>query len=849
MEQPTGTVTFLFTDVEQSTQLLRELGADRYRVALDDHRRLLRTSFAENGGHEVDTQGDAFFVAFSSARDAVRAAHEAQRLLREHAWDDREVRVRMGIHSCEATATGEGYVGLGVHRGARICAAGHGGQVLLSQATHDLLEEEIEQRSIDIVDLGEHRLKDLSQPQHLFQLAIPDAGLRDFPPLRTLDGRRTNLPVAAPLLGRDNEIGEIASLLRRDDVRVVTLTGPGGVGKTRLSLQVAAELVDEFADGVFFVALAAIADPSLVIQAVGEALGVNAAAGQSLDAYLGSKSLLIVVDNVEQVVEAGPDLGHLVMEAPGLKILATGREPLRLSNERLVAVPPLGVADAVALFRERAQFVDASFGLNEVNGAQVRQICERLDCLPLAVELAAARASLLTPDALLSRLEARLDVLSRGPRDVPERQQTLRNTIAWSYELLDEQEQRLFASLASFSGGFTVDHAEQVCDADLDVLASLVSKSLLRRDDERFGMLETIREFALEQLAASGEGPDLRRRHAAYFLALAEAGYADRLEDEARWADRLASEHDNLRTALDLFEAEDPARAAQLAGALGWFWRYGGHLNEGRERLTRVLEAGVDEAAVRARALSAVGTLAAWQADIAGARAPLDEAIPLWQELGQPIEEAIAHEALSWALFTTGDEHGAQVAAERALELQLAVGDARLINRARFYVCLALVSQGALDAAEQMSRETLALAELHDDAWAQHFAFHYLGDCALIRGDDHTAEEWYRRSLAAAVAAGDRIESIFELQGIAMSSAVRAPEQSLRLAGAADAELATLGIDISEVRFWMELLGEKLGRALAALGVEAADAARLRGASDGFDQAVARELAATPTAG
>jgi class 3 adenylate cyclase len=232
VEQPTGTVTFLFTDVEQSTQLLRELGADRYRVALDDHRRLLRSSFASNGGHEVDTQGDAFFVAFSSARDAVRAAHEAQRLLREHAWDGREVRVRMGIHSCEATTTGEGYVGLGVHRGARICAAGHGGQVLLSQATHNLLEEEIEQGSVDVVDLGEHRLKDLSRPQSLFQL-----GLDDFPPLRTLDGRRTNLPVAAPLLGRDDEIREIANLLGRDDVRVLTLTGPGGVGKTRLSLR------------------------------------------------------------------------------------------------------------------------------------------------------------------------------------------------------------------------------------------------------------------------------------------------------------------------------------------------------------------------------------------------------------------------------------------------------------------------------------------------------------------------------------------------------------------------------------------------------------------------------------
>jgi predicted ATPase/class 3 adenylate cyclase len=494
-ELPTGTVTFLFTDIEGSTRLLRELG-DGYAEVLAEHRRALRDAWRRHEGLEVDTQGDAFFVAFARASDAVAAAADAQLALA-----DGPVRVRMGLHTGEPLRADEGYVGFDVHRAARIAAAGHGGQVLLSQATADLA-------GVDVRDLGLHRLKDLSAPERLFQL-----GTDVFPPLKTL--HETNLPVpATPFLGREREIDQIAALLRRPDVRLVTLTGPGGSGKTRLSLQAAAAAADDYDGGVWWVPLASLGDPILVETAAAQALGSK----DTLPTTVGDQRLLLVLDNFEHLLDAAGGVAETIRSCPHLTVLVTSREPLHVDGEWEVAVDPLREHEAVELFLQRAAAVRSDFGAN----GEVAEVCRRLDCLPLAVELAAARVKVLTLPALLERLEQRLPLLAGGSRSAPERQRTLRATIAWSHDLLTAAEQDLFARLAVFAGGCTLQAAEEICGADVDAIASLVDKSLLRRTGDRYWMLETIREFASEQLDQHADAGAIRDRHAAFYVALAE---------------------------------------------------------------------------------------------------------------------------------------------------------------------------------------------------------------------------------------------------------------------------------------------------------------------------------------
>ena len=502
---PSGTVTFLFTDVEGSTKLLHELGARRYAEALVEHRRVIREACTAEGGVEVDTQGDAFFFAFATAPGALAAAQVFTETLAAGA-----IRVRVGVHTGSPLLSDEGYVGDDVHLAARVAASGHGGQVLLSSATAGLVE-------LPVSDLGEHRLKDIPDAVSIFQL-----GEESFPPLRTISN--TNLPrPASSFVGREAVMGEVLGRIERG-ARLLTLTGPGGTGKTRLALEVAGSLVPEYKAGVFWVGLASLRDPALVAETIAQVLGAK----DGLAEHVGERELLLLLDNLEQVIEAAPGLAELLERCPNLVLLCTSRELLRVRGEVDYAVPPLGSPEAVTLFCERAQLEPSD---------EIAELCARLDNLPLAVELAAARTKALTPAQILERLTGRLDLL-RGGRDADPRQQTLRATIEWSHELLSAEERRLFARLSVFAGGCTLDAAEEICDADLETLQSLVEKSLLRFSDGRYWMLETIREYAAERLDETGEREELGRRHAEFFTRVVEAQPRTRTADSGRRACR-----------------------------------------------------------------------------------------------------------------------------------------------------------------------------------------------------------------------------------------------------------------------------------------------------------------------
>ena len=689
---PTGLVTLVFTDVEGSTALLHALGPEGYAVALTDHRRALREQFGRFGGVEVDTQGDAFFFAFPDAASAVAAASAGQAALARG-----PIRVRIGIHTGSPHLTAEGYIGEDVHLGARIAAVGHGGQVLVSAATRELVE-------VELCALGEHRLKDFARPVAIFQL-----GADPFPPLRTV--ANTNLPrPASSFIGRDREVADLVGLLR-GGARLVTLTGPGGSGKTRLALEAAAELVGEPKAGIFWVGLATIVDPALVLDAAGQALGVK----DDLADWIGERELILLLDNLEQVIAAAPRLADLIEACPNLRLVVTSRELLRVRGEVEYRVLPLADAEAVALFAERAR-VDAD--------ETVAELCRQLDNLPLALELAAARVAVLTPEQILERLSGRLDLL-KGGRDADPRQRTLRTTIAWSYELLDGDERRHFARLAVFRGGCTLTAAERVLDADLDVLQSLVDKSLLRRAGERFWMLETIREFAGEHL----DDPDCHDRHAAYYVGLAEDAFPHLTGSPKHWLDLLAAEHDNLRAVLDHLETvADTEHALQLAGALSRFWIMRGHFREAAVRLERLLAADPRPTAGRARALNGAAAAALNLRDPVTAAARTGEAFALHRQLGDTwgaayslflqalgaTEEGRFAEALP--LFercaeefrALGDDHYALVAADGVAWSAGSLGDPERRRRGHENVLRDARAQGdwAIAAAqlEQLSR-------------------------------------------------------------------------------------------------------------------------------------------------
>ena len=663
---PSGTVTFLFTDVEGSTRLLHALGAEGYADALAEHRRVIRDACTRHNGVEVDTQGDAFFVAFPTAPGALAAAGEMTEALTSG-----PIQVRIGLHTGTPLLTEEGYVGGDVHRAARIAAAGHGGQVLLSSSTAPLVE-------IELADLGEHRFKDLSAPERVYQL-----GDGEFAPLTSL--YRTNLPVpSTSFLGREQELADVVELLSREDVRILTLTGPGGTGKTRLSIQAAAEAADRFPDGIWWVPLAAVRDPELVLWSIAQELDVSEQPGRELVDTLGrklaGKRQLILLDNLEHLLPEASDAVTSLRDIDGLLMLVTSRERLGVEGEQAYPVPPLAEGDGVALFTARARAVEPSFTPTEA----VAELCARLDELPLALELAAARTVLFSPEQLLERLSQRLDLLKAG-RDADPRQQTLRATIAWSYDLLAAAEQRLFRRLSVFAGGCTYEAAERVGDADPDTLQSLLDKSLLRRRDTNIGprywMLETIRAYAAEQLEAADEGYEQRTRHAELFLAFANDAASDQWSpDQAVWLARLAEEYDNLRLALAMLrERGMPEEEGRLALSMSRLWFAHGHVREALDNLGRLVE-GRAGLPIRERVLvmSAYAWGLHWRGDWQAALPIAEETVAVCEEIGDPMLTAKCQIALGVMALELGDRERARLLYEESLAVFRASGDSHL---------------------------------------------------------------------------------------------------------------------------------------------------------------------------
>jgi predicted ATPase/class 3 adenylate cyclase len=770
VEQPVGTVTMVFTDIQGSTRMLERLGGERYRELLAQHHVLVRDLVGRFGGYEVDTEGDAFFVAFGRAHDAVAAAAEIQRALGRTEWPEGlPLRVRMGIHTGEPLVTPPRYVGLDVHRAARIAAAAHGGQVVVSPVTAGLLGDGGVE-GVRLLDLGLHRLKDLSEPQRLFQLA--GDGLEErFPPLRTLERRQTNLPVqTTSFVGRERELAEVVALLAEPDSRLVTLTGTGGTGKTRLALHAAGSQIDEFADGVFVVFLAAVREPDDVVSAVAQALGLLEQAGETLaetlGSFLGERELLLVLDNFEQVVEAAPLLARWMAAATGLRLLVTSRVALRLSNEIIYDVHPLKLpanragepvrlaeSEAALLFVARARAARPDFAITDENAAAVADICARLDGLPLALELAAARARVLSPQALLARLDRRLGLLTGGARDLDARQQTMAAAIAWSYDLLDLDEQQLFARLGVFVGGFRVDAAEAVVAAHgeapldpFDGLSSLVEKSLLvERDDgdaePRFLMLETLREYALERLDGSGEAAAIADAHARHFLALAEeaASHWEGKERE-RWVSRLAADHANLDAALAALHKTDPEAEMGLAAALADYWDGRCLWAEGRERLVASLSHG-DRSPTRARALLADGWLANEQGLYDQAADRAKEAAALAAELGDQVTRAQVRHLQAWVAYYRDDAAEAEAAAEEALDLLPQATHIGSTLRIQRLLSALAAEHGNLEEARVRYEAILATTREHADQLSIAQALDNLGNTERMLGNFERAHE------------------------------------------------------------------------------------------------------------
>jgi predicted ATPase len=764
---PTGSVTFLFTDVEGSTGLLHELGAEAYAAALAEHRRVVREACATNGGVEVDTQGDAFFFSFPTAAGAVASAQAMTEALAAG-----PIHLRIGVHTGTPLVTDEGYVGDDVHFAARIAASGHGGQVVLSQATGALLD------SYSLSDLGEHRLKDIEGAVILLQL-----GDGRFPPLKTISN--TNLPrPASSFVGRRTELAEVLSLIEGGS-RLLTLTGPGGSGKTRLALEAAATLVPSYKAGVFWVGLASLRDPALVVETIAQTLGAKDGPAE----HIAEREMLLLLDNLEQVIEAAPEVAALAAACPNLTLFMTSRELLRVRGEVEYEVPPLASPEAVALFCARSRLEPSE---------EIAELCARLDSLPLAVELAAARTKALTPAQILERLASRLDLL-KGGRDADPRQRTLRATIEWSYELLTSEEQRLFARLSVFAGGCTIEAAEEVSNADLDPLQLLVEKSFLRfspsETGTRYWMLETIREYGAERLDACGESELLRRRHAEYFTALAaesEAGITG--PEQESWWHRLTDEYPNIRAALAWScSGGDPRLALELTAALRRFWWQRGQFGEGEHWYEAALAIGTEQPGLlRAKARWGLSNMALGRGSLPAAMRLLDESLAVFRADGDKRLQIHALTDLGIAHQSAGNLAASEQFLHEARLLTLSTGEVRMGAVISLNLGNVLLQKGELEAASEMFEEALGvLREAQDDQSAA-TALSNLAVIDLRRGHTGPGAARMRESLALARTTSDRFglaHSLIVAAALLMTLDATSARRALAVSAAMCAEM------------------------------------------------------------
>jgi predicted ATPase/class 3 adenylate cyclase len=842
---PSGTVTFLFTDIEGSTRLMQELG-DRYVQAQMDHHEILRAAFRSGDGRELRTEGDSFFCVFESALDACGAAAAAQRGFASHPWPgDKPVRVRIGLHTGEAPLVGNEYIGLDVHHAARVEAAAHGGQVLLSEATGGLVESSLP-NGLTLRDLGLHRLKDLARPERLYQLVID--GVPDkFPALRTLDSTPNNLPTQlTSFVGREELVAEARRLLA--GTRLLTLVGPGGIGKTRLSLQIAAEVVQSFPDGVYFVALSAVRDADLMASVIAQSIGISVTGNRApvdvLLEHLRDKKILLVLDNLEQLLPQGaPFVGRLLQESPNVKAVASSRAALHVYGEQEIAVEPLRLPDlralpslaalsqfeAVKLFIERAVAARHDFQVTSENAPAVAGICERVDGLPLAIELAAARVKLFNPQALLARLETSVSVLGTGSRDLPNRQQTLKGAIAWSYDLLDEPQKRLFSRFSVFARGANLEQAEVVCgptsEVGVDVLTGLdelADQSLLRRmpdfDEPRLLMLQVIREYAADRLEETGDAQKIKDRHAAAFQDLAEQAAPNLLgSDQKQWLDRLELDHDNFRAAFDWSAARnDPARAMCLGAAYWRFWQMRGHLREGRARLDAILgmPGAGEHPAERLLALEAAGGVAYWQGDLPAALTFYEECVTIARAGGDKRTVANALYNFSFPLLVG---HADLVRGlgflEEALALFRELHDETGVARCLWGIGNELHFEKRYPDATVALDEAIGLFRQLKESFSLAWALHTRALVAIKLQEPSVAERFLGEGLQIFSAAGDfsgiavlldDASSVANLRGD-VKRAFRLAGASAALQASSGAELAAI-VNIEEGRDWREAL-------------------------------------------